>query len=127
MPSQRTSNSTKGTMTTAQRRVPEKVESEEQLIEWWDAVQSDDDLEPGARYLLLQLSSPAMMDREVWRVTWSLPRMIEASGRSRGTVHKHKERILNSKYVLRAGSRPIETGRGQEERPTYVLALPASM
>lgn len=109
------------------RPVPVRVTSNEELVEWWDEVQSDDDLDPGRRYLMLQLSSPHMFDRETWLMTWSFPKMVEASGRSKGTVSRHKDDLLESKYVRKAGTRMVETGRGDEERDTYALVLPPTV
>jgi hypothetical protein len=104
-----------------------RVTSKEELVEWWDEVQCDDDLAPGQRYLMLQLSSPCMFDRETWVMTWSLPQMVEATGRTKNTILRHKDDLLESDYVLEAGTRIVETGRGKEERDTYALVLPPTV
>jgi len=108
------------------RRVPQKVESEDEVYQWEREVQSDPDLadNPGLKYLLWMMTHPDLLIRETWRLYWSTGRIAEVTGRSRTTIDNRKEELIESKYLRRTGTGPIQTGRGEEEVPTYALVLP---
>jgi len=123
----RSSAASKSPSSNMSRRVPVTVESPEELMQWRDEVQEDPDVDPKLEYFLLRLSAPNVMDRDAWRVVWSVSRMVDLLGKSKATVHKYKDQLLNSKYIRRSGSAPLETGRGDEERDAYALVLPPSV
>jgi len=111
------------------RRVPKRVEGEEQLRKWEREVQTDPDLKDDQRlqYFLWLLSSPDVLDRETWRIKWSPTELAKVIGPSRTTIDSREDDLQESKYVHRAGTAPIQTGRGEDTVRTYALVLPTNV